>query len=276
MEAWERAFAYLAGAVPAGPRIDADLEVTVHFHPDRAINGKSLLDHLASDGVYRSQFETGTSNGGLTAYPGGDRWRWEHRIFGGHYDISPADQRPKYGSLNYRRHAAGGSVRFGSAHLKLAPSVLERTTFCYPDSVTEPTDFGTAAHLPLVQLALEDTLDVIDDHIEAHIHGPMRLDQDVSELVLDPSFRDTPVAEAAAKLPFPFSWHHGFKLHVDQLRGHEAFRGANVVELGVAIAQDGWLTPKIVGEAVNGGHHDPDLLKKVWHCLARFGHDWAS
>lgn len=32
-----------------------------------------MIEALAEDGVYRSQFETMTSNGGLTAYPGGAR-----------------------------------------------------------------------------------------------------------------------------------------------------------------------------------------------------------
>ena len=93
---------------------------------------------MARDGVYRSQFETGTSNGGLTAHPGGDRWRWESRIFAGAYDDGSAAARPKYGSLNFRRRLAGGSPRFGSAYLRLAGHTLARTTFCYPDSVFEP------------------------------------------------------------------------------------------------------------------------------------------
>ncbi|WTJ93120.1 DUF3626 domain-containing protein [Streptomyces sp. NBC_01537] len=63
------------------------------------------------DGVHHSQFVTGTSNGGLTAHPGGDRWRWESRVFGGAYDSAPARQRPVYGALNFRRAAAGAIWR---------------------------------------------------------------------------------------------------------------------------------------------------------------------
>jgi hypothetical protein len=72
----ERAIAHvtkLAGGEPGDP----SWRVTLHFHPDRLVNGTPNLELMARDGVYRSQFETGTSNGGLTAYPGGDRWRWE-------------------------------------------------------------------------------------------------------------------------------------------------------------------------------------------------------
>ncbi|MGW5234017.1 DUF3626 domain-containing protein [Streptomyces nodosus] len=74
--------------------MDSTLRVTLNFHPDRLLHGKPILDAMAEDGVYRSQFVTGTSNSGLTAYPGGDRWRWESRIFDGAYDEAPAHERP--------------------------------------------------------------------------------------------------------------------------------------------------------------------------------------
>jgi Protein of unknown function (DUF3626) len=54
--------------------MDPTLRVTLNFHPDRLVGGLLVLEAIGRDGVYRSQFETGTSNGGLTAYPGGDRW----------------------------------------------------------------------------------------------------------------------------------------------------------------------------------------------------------
>jgi hypothetical protein len=94
---------------------------------------------MTQDGGYRSQFGTGTSNGGLTAHPGGDRWPCESRIFAAAYDHGPAAGRPKYGSLNFRRRLAGGSPRFGPAYLRLAAHTLARTTFCYPDSVFRST-----------------------------------------------------------------------------------------------------------------------------------------
>ncbi|MFJ1759638.1 DUF3626 domain-containing protein [Amycolatopsis sp. NPDC088138] len=267
---WKRAIEHVAGLV-SGPPLAADLDVTVHFHPDRLVGDVPLLRHLLDDGVYRSQFETGTSNGGLTAHPGGDRWRWEHRIFGGAYDDGPASARPKYGSLNYRRRPAGGSVRFGSSHLRVKRDVLRRTTFCYPDSFAEPADFGTAEHLPLVPLAEAAESDELDDHIEAHVHGPLRLDADVEALVLDPAFRGTDVETAAAGLPFPVEWHHGFRLPVAILAEHADYRGEDVVRAGKEIAERGWLDARVIGDAVRAGRHDPQTLKRVWHCTARFG-----
>jgi hypothetical protein len=269
-EPWQRAVAHVASRV-SGPPLPEDLAVTVHFHPDRLVGEVSLLRHLVTDGVYRSQFETGTSNGGLTAHAGGDRWRWENRMFGGAYDHLPPSARPKYGSLNYRRRPAGGSVRFGSSHLRLKREVRTRTTFCYPDSFGEPDDFGTAEHLSLVALAEADTQDELDDHIEAHVHGPLRLATDVEALVLDPAFRGTDVEAAAAELPFPTHWHHGFRLPVDVLAEHADYRGEDVVRAGKEIAEDGWLDARIIGDAVRAGRHDPQVLKRVWHCTARFG-----
>ena len=267
---WQRAVRHVAGRVSGAP-LDRSLDVTVHFHPDRAVGQVLLLEHLNTDGVYRSQFETGTSNGGLSAHRGGDRWHWEHRMFGGVYDHVPVEQRPKYGSLNYRRHRAGGSVRFGSSHLRLARDVLSRTTFCYPDSSTEPIHFGTAAHMSLIELAESHVLDALDDHIEAHIHGPLHLGTDVEALVLDPSFRGTDVEAAAATLAVALEWHHGFRLHLDELQRQVDYRGAHVVRAGMDIAEDEWLDARIIGDAARRGRHPSQTLKQLWHCTARFG-----
>jgi hypothetical protein len=125
------------------------------------------------------------SNAGLTAYPGGDRWRWESRIFGAAYDDGPPASRPKYGSLNFRRRRIGGSPRFGSAHLRLTADTVARATFCYPDSASEPDCFGVASRLSsLVRLAEADDADPLDDYIEAHVHGAIDLTADVEALVL--------------------------------------------------------------------------------------------
>ncbi|MBB4789698.1 hypothetical protein BJY54_000310 [Streptomyces nodosus] len=149
----------------SGRPVDSTLRVTLNFPPDRLLHGKPIPDAMAEDGVYRSQFVTGTSNGGLTAYPGGDRWRWESRTFDGAYDEAPAHERPVYGALNFRRKRASGAPRFGSAHFRLTAKTLARTTFCYPDSFLEPADFGVAARMGLIELALADRQDDLDDFV---------------------------------------------------------------------------------------------------------------
>lgn len=258
-------------ALSSGGPLDTRLRVTLNFHPDRVTGGRPILAGLAEDGVYSSQFVTGTGNGGLTARPGGDRWRWESRIFGGAYDLAPPQERPVYGALNFRHRAAGAAPRFGSAHLRLTGRCLARTTYCYPDSVFEPTAFGVAARMALVELAQADDKDVLDDYIEAQVHGPVRLDRDVEALVLDPSYLGTEVDAAARRLPFPVEWHPGLRLTVAELRRHPDYRGQEYVDLGAEMAEDGLLDPRIVGAAARTGRYDPQSLKKVWHCLARYG-----
>jgi hypothetical protein len=104
----------------------------------------TVLESLLHDGAYLSQFVTQTSNGGLSAHPGGDRWRWESRLFAGRYDgdahhhhahthaHAAASRRPVYGAVHDRAEPHGASIRFGSCFLRLRPEVTARATFCYP------------------------------------------------------------------------------------------------------------------------------------------------
>ncbi|WP_328908644.1 DUF3626 domain-containing protein [Streptomyces sp. NBC_00234] len=266
----ERALGHVA-SLASGPPVDPVLRTTLNFHPDRMLHGTSMLDALAEDGVYRSQFVTGTSNGGLTARPGGDRWRWESRIFNGAYDEAPTQLRPVYGALNFRHKPVGAAPRFGSAHFRLTAQTLARTTLCYPDSFLQPSDFGVADRMGLIEIALADSQDDLDDYIEAQIHGPVRPKDHVEALVLDPCYRGTAVEVAALRLGCPVEWHPGFRLGIEELRRHPDYRGQEYVDLGTRLAVDGVLDPRIVGNAARAGHYDPQALKKVWHYLARFG-----
>ena len=192
-------------------------------------------------------------------------------MFGGAYDAAPAPERPKVGALNYRRRITGASPRFGSAHLRLRREIADRSTFCYPDASANPSSFGIASRMALVELAEADCYDILDDHIEAHIHGPLRLATDVEALVLDPCFRNTEVESLARELPCPVEWHPGFRLHVDTMAQHPDYRGPAYVELGRTIVHDGYLTPAVIDDALRTNRYDPQDLKKVWHYLARFG-----
>jgi hypothetical protein len=272
--AWHLALAHVE-SMSSGVPLDPALRVTLHFHPDRLTSGgEPILEAIGRDGLYRSQFETGTSNGGLTAYEGGDRWSWESRIFGAAYDRAPASERPKYGSLNFRCRPVGGSPRFGSSHLRLRPATLPRTTFCYPDSFLQPASFGVASAMSLIELAEADDKDFLDDYIEAHVHGPIRMDTDVEALVLDPSFQGTAVADDAERLGCPVEWHDGFELSTTELSRHPDFRGQEFVELGLELAVDGRLDARIIGDASRQRRYDDQDLKRVWHYVARFGHPY--
>ena len=267
----ERAIAHVT-ARATGEAMGPAWRVTLHFHPDRLVAGAPILERMAGDGRYRSQFETGTSNGSLSAHRGGARWQWESRMFGGAYDRARASARPKYGALNFRGRGVGGSPRFGSAHLRLAPHILARTTFCYPDSVFEPEHFGVASKLSrLVAVAEEDDKDMLDDYIEAQVHGVVDLARDVEALVLDPSYRGSPIEGMARRLGCPVEWHDGFVLTTAELRRHPEYRGAEFVELGVSLARRGRIDPRILGDASRSGRYDDQALKRVWHYVARFG-----
>ncbi|OIJ87020.1 hypothetical protein BIV25_40135, partial [Streptomyces sp. MUSC 14] len=265
-----RALDHVAAGV-TGPPLDPGLRITLNFHPDRISAGAPILAALARDGAYHSQYVTGTSNGGLTAHPGGDRTRWESRIFGGAYDDAPAPERPLYGALNFRRQVVGAAPRFGSSHLRLTGAVLRRATFCYPDSAAEPADFGVAGAMPLIALAEADEQDALNDYVESHVHAGVLLARDVEALVLDASYRGTDVETAARRLPFPVEWHPGYRLTVTALRRHADYRGPRYADLGARIAERGLLTPRVIGDAARTGRHDLQHLKMVWHTLARFG-----
>ncbi|MDI1463864.1 DUF3626 domain-containing protein [Catellatospora sp. KI3] len=238
--------------------------ITLNFHPDRLVaDGRSVARALAEDGVYRSQFETGISNGARTAYPGGPRDLWEQAMFGGAYqrpEVTAAD-RPRYGGLDLLAHPEGACPRFGSCHLRLRPHVLARSTFCLGDSHLGPEHLGTADAAETVLAALlagaaetgvvlgvpgltvpelvtrlrsprpdipvGPAVRSLDDYLEVQVHGPVLLARDVEAVTADPSFRDTPsgkhLADAADRHGFALHWHAGFELPADGVDAE--FRG---------------------------------------------------
>lgn len=241
--------------------------VALHFHPDWPFQEQLVIEAMADAGRYRSQFETGTSNGGLTARPGGDRWRWESRLFDGRYDGRAAADRPLYGALRLD-DSYGPASRFGSAHLRLRPEVTARATFCYPDSVFEPDGVVTSSGIdPLVARMRSDDLDLLDCYVEAHVHGGIRFAEDVDAIVLDPCFAGTEVERAAARLGCAVEFHPGYRL--DAACVEEDYRGVAPAQLARSLASE--VTPDAIGAAARSARHDPQTLKRVWHLLARFG-----
>ena len=251
-----------------------DCPITLNFHPDLTVAGRLVIDLLAKDGIYRSQFETGTSSGGLTAHQDGDRWLWESRIFGCAYDNEDSMFRPKYGTLNYRNDPVGGSRRFGSSHFRLRSHVRARTSFCYPDSHLEPENFAVDDVGPLIALADKNELSLdpwLDNYIEAHIHGPLIIEEDVEALVLDPSFKGTRIEEAAALLGCDLEWHDGFRLSLDCLSECRIYRDPAAANAIVEIADGKSVTPALLWRARDSAL-DYQIAKWVWHCIARYGY----
>jgi hypothetical protein len=116
-----------------------------------------------------------------------------------------------------------------------------------------------------------DDKDLLDDYIEAHVHGVVDLGRDVEALVLDPCYRGTPTETEARRLACPVEWHGGFALTTAELRRHPEYRGPEFVRLGVSLARDGLLDPAVIGDASRSGRYDEQALKRIWHYVARFG-----
>jgi hypothetical protein len=133
--------------------------VVIHFHPDR-LNRQLIpvADALLADGVYRNQFETGLSTGGLFSSTGSPRDTWERELFGGAYhgDRVTDAERPKYGALELVRFADGPIPRFGSCYFVLRPAVSSRTSFTFAGSEDPraPDRLGTIDDLSAVMAAL--------------------------------------------------------------------------------------------------------------------------
>lgn len=240
--------------------------ILLHFHPDWPYRGATVIEAMGSTGRYFSQFYTGTSNGGLTARPGGDRWNWESRLFNRRYDIAAADARPVYGAVDLG-DPHGSAPRFGSAFLRLRRETSERATYCYPDSVFEPEKVVQLEEVPiLVEKMRSAEHDPLDRYVEAHVHGGISFAADVEAIVLDPCYRDTFVHAAASTLT-EVEFHPGFGVDTGEL--DPAYRGAEFVHLAEHLAET--LTPDVLGSAARSGRYDPQSLKRVWHLLARYG-----
>ena len=222
---------------------------------------------MLETGEYRSQFATGISNGGLTAFAGGDRYLWESRLFGGRYDRGPDRERPVYGAVDLG-DSRGPAPRFGSAFVRLRPEVSERATFCYPDSVFEPELVVDAAGASeLVTRVRDDAVDALDRYVEAHVHGGVVFQRDVETLVLDSCFRGGEIETAARELGCDVDFHEGFVLQTADADAE--YRGEAAARLARQLGER--LTPRDIGAAARSDVYDRQQLKYVWHLLARFG-----
>jgi hypothetical protein len=284
-----------------GPQLDelaalvrARSRVTLNFHPDRLVaGGGTVADELLGSGRYRSQFETGISNGSRTAFAGGDRDRWEAELFGGAYhapDVTAAD-RPKYGALDVFHHLDGGSPRFGSCFFVLRHELRAQCTFTWGDSHAGPEHVGTLAVLePLLGALLESVatsgtalglaLDpdglvaalasasragvvarALDAYIEAQVHAELDLATAFDALVIDPAFDGTATGarlEAISlRYGIPLTRHPGFVLAPGEVP--DDFRGPRMVPLAQRIAVADRLDAAVVGEAAASLHRTPAL-----------------
>lgn len=127
---------------------------------------------------------------------------------------------------------------------------------------------------------------VLDTGIEAQVHGPIDLDEDVEQLVVDPAFRGTPtgdvLSEICRRYGIAIDWHCGFRLAARDVPEH--FRGPAVSSLARRIAGAGVIDAAVIGEAQVALRLRPDEwrdsgtpeeilqhLKQLWHVLVHYG-----
>lgn len=256
--------------------------LTLNFHPDRRDSrGLTVAAGLLADGQYRSQFDTGISNGGRFAVPGGGRERWEAELF---HDVYDADSliRPVYGAFDLFNDSYGGAPRFGSSFVVLGSHCLDRATLCVGDSHLGAADVGTSAHLESILagvvedcaggdgfgrgLSVAEFLEglasadagrsarELDRYIEAQVHGGVDLAHDVAAIVLDPSFlgseTDRNVSEAATQYGFEVAWNEGSEMDPDDV--DPDFRGPAMLQLARSAARsDGLVDAAAIGRALD-------------------------
>lgn len=128
---------------------------------------------------------------------------------------------------------------------------------------------------------------VLDSGVEAQVHGPINLFEDVELLVADPSFKPTATGtilrELSLKYKIPLRWHCGFRLRV--LGVPDNFRGSSMPRLARHIAgNNGTLDAARIGAAASSLQKQPEAwrdwgtpgealqqLKQLWHILVHYG-----
>ena len=278
--------------------------VTINFHPDRfSRNGKTIIENLTEQGKYHGQFHTGTTNGGRTAYIGGDRFLWEQRIFFNAYPQDAID-RPKYGALNIFRYIDGASARFGSCFFELKHDIVNRCTFSYGDSSTNPNTLCTSdtfvsilagmfneflsegrvldqvldqsvtsqGEVLAMLLNPRSTMDLgrnLDYCIETHIHGDILLDQDVERFYVDASFQNSSIGEHVEKLCLKYGialcWIP--KRQVDISTIGKLFRGPMIPVLANKIdshfGKQGFINAELIGQASRDSYIHPEVWEDM-------------
>jgi Protein of unknown function (DUF3626) len=133
----------------------------------------------------------------------------------------------------------------------------------------------------------------LDSFVEAQIHGPIDLGNDVRELVADPVFRDGTMGDAlralSARFGWPLTWHPGFVMPVTDVPS--PFRGYALRDLARRAGRDGLLDAAAIGEAANAAERAPDAwshgdsldemrtrFRRLWHMLVVYGkpRDWVE
>jgi Protein of unknown function (DUF3626) len=159
-----------------------------------------LFDAFDTDPRMKNLFEVGkgrgTSNQKIRA-------QWESTLFNKLYDESEPEERAKYGVFNLDGNPNGvlSASGYGDVYFVFHEHVKKRTTMVYGDSsgnaqnlhIATPDRFCNIMHyLPddviksIIQKARdEDFVYQRYSYVEIQIHGEIRLDRDVKQIIID-------------------------------------------------------------------------------------------
>lgn len=167
------------------------------------INLEKTLKKIIEDDYYRNSFETGNSGGSNDKVA---RSSWENQLFNSLYANSSHEEKVKYGALNLTNSPKGidSCYGYGNSFLVLKNEIKDRCTFVLGDSSKMDMHLGTfkycdilLALMPnnLLDKVINISIEKIDfcdygnfEYIEAQIHGPIRLHQDIELLVVNSNY----------------------------------------------------------------------------------------
>ena len=164
----------------------ADLDAVVHCS---AANFK----FYNNDKFYKSTFEIRSPN-----YPA--RENWENNLFDNIYDKCDPRDRVKYGVINILNSKKGvaSAHDYGRCYLKLKKSVRNRLSFVHGDSCAMQYHIANYKYFDHILYYLTDAVltnilenfrkgvcpEIYYPYIEFQIHGDLRFDRDVEEVVV--------------------------------------------------------------------------------------------
>ncbi len=185
------------------------------------------INLLLKDTHYRSLFEIHSSGGSMDTSA---RNTWEQVLFNKIYDGCEPHERVKYGVVNIMNDPAGvtSARAYGDCYFVLNENVRKRTTFIVGDSSSQEMHLCTLPSSNIMLYLLSDELlkKAMDisagklkcskndnySYIEIQVHGDIRLDRDIKELVVPGAHKscgDTvrTLDQFEEKFGVPYSFH---------------------------------------------------------------------
>lgn len=187
-----------------------NIDVIIHF------NALLVFEFLLNDGVYKNLFEIGRGND--------VRADWEKMLFGGIYNDSRPEEKVKYGSLNITNNKEGSTAgRYGSSYMVIRKGMKKNISFIQGDSSAKELLLATFEYPVCLLNVVNDILftHIIDissgkkesalnnygPYVEAQIHGPVRMAEDIERIVIgDDKFPLNKMIEFEKKYKIPVNY----------------------------------------------------------------------